>query len=57
MTMLDDQFLLNRQFTRMGLESMLNVKLKDYGYEFYMTGNERRQPLEKIRAALVKRSE
>lgn len=54
--MLDDQFVLNRQFTRMGLESMLHVKLKDYGYEFYMQGDERRKPIEKVRAVLLRKS-
>lgn len=50
---LDDPFLLNRQFARRGLERMLNVRLRDYGYEFYMTPEERAEPLERIRQALL----
>ena len=50
---LDDPFLMNRQFGRIGLESMLGVKLSDFGYQFYMTADERRGPLQKIRAALL----
>jgi len=51
---LDDPFLMNRQFGRIGLESMLGVKLSDFGYQFYMTTDERREPLQKIREALLK---
>src|SRR5262249_41659517 len=53
LTMLDDPFILNRQFTRIGLESMLPIKLKDDGYEFFMTPEERKQPLERLRARLA----
>ena len=34
---LDDEYMMNRQFARMGLERMLDVRLSDYGYQFYMT--------------------
>ena len=50
---LDDEFLLNRQFARRGLEAMLGVKLDDYGYRFYMTPEERSEPISRIRKALV----
>lgn len=46
---LDDTYLLNRQFARMGLESMLGEKLSDYGYLFYQTADERRGPLQTLR--------
>jgi len=54
LNMLDDPFTLNRQFTRMGLESMLQIELKDSGYEFHMTPAERRQPIENLKARLLK---
>lgn len=50
---LDDPYLLNRQFARIGLEKMLDVELVDYGYRFYMTPDERREPLKQLRAALL----
>jgi predicted CXXCH cytochrome family protein len=48
---LDDPYLLNRQFARRGIEKMLDVKLEDFGYRFYMTPAERKQPLQLIRHA------
>jgi predicted CXXCH cytochrome family protein len=51
---LDDDYLLNRQFARIGLESMLGTKLSDFGYRFYMTRDERAEPLQRIRDALLK---
>ena len=53
---LDDPFLLNRQFARFGLESMLDRRLVDFGYRFYMTPEERREPIERLRKALIKTS-
>ncbi len=47
---LDDPYLLNRQFARIALERWLNVRLEDHGYRFYMTPEERREPLERVRA-------
>lgn len=49
---LDDPYLLNRQFATTGLESLLGVRLSDYGYRFYMMGSERAEPLHKLRAAM-----
>ncbi|WP_404307316.1 cytochrome c3 family protein [Neorhodopirellula lusitana] len=46
---LDDPYLINRQFAGRSLEQMLDIKLTDYGYQFYMTGDERRDPLGKLR--------
>ncbi len=54
---LDDPYLLNRQFAQQGLERMLGVALKDYGYRFYQFESERRRPLEKIRAAFGRSGE
>ena len=50
---LDDPHLLNRQFARIGLEQMLDVHLVDFGYQFYMTPTERREPIQRIRDALL----
>jgi predicted CXXCH cytochrome family protein len=47
---LDDPYLVNRQFAYKGLQEMLNVRLADFGYRFYMTGEERRKPLADLRA-------
>lgn len=45
---LDDPFVLNRQFARIGLERMLSLKLSDFGYRFYQTREERIEPLKKL---------
>jgi predicted CXXCH cytochrome family protein len=50
---LDDPQLINRQFASKDVQELLNVRLADYGYHFYMTSEERRKPLEEIRAALL----
>jgi hypothetical protein len=50
---LDDPYLLNRQFARKGVERMLNLRLIDHGYRFYMTPEERRQPLTDLRKLLL----
>jgi hypothetical protein len=50
---LDDPFLLNRQFARIGLEQMLGIKLLDYGYRFYMSPEERREPILRVGRALA----
>jgi predicted CXXCH cytochrome family protein len=54
---LDDSYLLNRQFARQGIERMLDIELADYGYRFYMTPEERRLPLARIREAMVATSD
>ena len=45
---LDDPYLINRRFARIGIEELFGVSLKTFGYQFYMTPDERRQPIEKI---------
>ena len=50
---LDDEYMLNRQFARISLEPMLGLKLKDFGYQFFMTKEERVDPLQKLRAKLL----
>ncbi|MCA9109674.1 MAG: hypothetical protein KDA52_06985 [Planctomycetaceae bacterium] len=50
---LDDPYLLNRQFARIGLEGMLDIELSKYGYRFYMTPEEREVPLERMRDDLI----
>jgi predicted CXXCH cytochrome family protein len=47
---LDDPYLINRQFAAKGLQEMLHRRLADSGYRFYMTSEERRQPLAELRA-------
>ncbi len=54
---LDDPFLINRQFARIGLERFLGLRLADFGYQFYLTQAERAAPLEKIREEVRRRSE
>jgi hypothetical protein len=49
---LDDPYLLNRQFASRGFEDMLDVRLQDHGYRFYMTPAEREQPMAELRKAL-----
>jgi len=50
---LDDPFLLNRQFARIGLEKMLGVQLTEFDYQFYMTPEQRQEPIERMREVLV----
>jgi predicted CXXCH cytochrome family protein len=54
---LDDPYLVNRQFATKGLQEMLGVRLSDFGYRLYMTADERRAPLARIRAALTAKRE
>ncbi len=53
LNMLDDEYLINRQFTARGLKSMLGIDVRDYGYQFYMFADQRAEPLEAIRQALL----
>lgn len=46
---LDDPFLINRQFAYKGLQDMLNVRLSDFGYRFYLMKEERQIPLARLR--------
>lgn len=48
---LDDDHLLNRQFARIGLEESLKTRLSKFGYQFYMTPDERRDPIQRIQDA------
>ena len=49
---LDDPYLINRQFNRIGIEELFGVKLADFGFQFYMTPEERRSPIAKVRKYL-----
>ncbi|MCA9175646.1 MAG: hypothetical protein KDB14_14275 [Planctomycetales bacterium] len=49
---LDDEYLLNRQFAQRAIEEMLDVKLDQWGYVFYMTKAERQEPLAALRREL-----
>ncbi|HXD86960.1 MAG TPA: HEAT repeat domain-containing protein [Urbifossiella sp.] len=46
---LDDPFLLNRQFAARDLQQMLGVRPADEGYRFFMTREERKEPLAALR--------
>lgn len=52
---LDDPFLLNRQFARISLEKRFEVRLEDFGYQFYMMPQERKEPISRIRQELLNR--
>lgn len=51
--MLDDEYLINRQFVQKWLQDMLHIRLSEFGYRFYMTPDERREPLNRVREALL----
>ncbi len=53
LTALDDPYLINRQFAAQGIQKWFDVRLSDFGYQFYQSPDERRLPIEKIRAALL----
>ncbi|MGI9243094.1 MAG: cytochrome c3 family protein, partial [Verrucomicrobiales bacterium] len=55
--MLDDDHLINRQFTARGLEKMLGRNLRDLGYRFYMFRDEREEPLQRIREELLEQAD
>ncbi|MCA9176962.1 MAG: ammonia-forming cytochrome c nitrite reductase subunit c552 [Planctomycetales bacterium] len=50
---LDDPYIINRQFTRVRIEKLLGIKLETLGYRYYMTEDERREPLKDVRAKLL----
>jgi predicted CXXCH cytochrome family protein len=50
---LDDDHLLNRQFAQIGVEKLLNIRLLDFGYRFYMIPEERLDPIQKLRDMFV----
>ena len=52
--MLDDPYLVNRQFTADGLERWFGIRLADHGYRFYQTRDERRGPLTAVREKLLR---
>ena len=51
-----DPFLINRQLTQSGLDKWLGVKLRDLGYQFYMTPEERKETIARLRAELLARA-
>ena len=55
LTILDDRYLANRLFTQIGIERMLDVELADFGYHHYMSPEERKPVLKRIRKALSPR--
>ena len=51
--MLDDPYLINRQFTQKNFRREFGVDPRDYGYRFTMTATERQEPIQKMRKALL----
>ena len=52
-SLLDDEYLMNRQFSQLALEKLLEKKLnEEFGYWYYHTKDERRDPIERIRKHL-----
>ena len=51
---LDDDFMLNRQFARRGIEKLVGRSLDSTGYRFYMTRPERKGSLKRIRGEWLK---
>lgn len=52
---LDDPHLGNRLYAKRGIEEMMGVKLIEFGYRHYMSPDERRGPLKRIRLRLLNR--
>lgn len=53
--MLDDEYLMNRQFTQTAVELLIDKKLnEEFGYWYYATKEERGGPIERFRAFLSK---
>ncbi|GAG16033.1 unnamed protein product [marine sediment metagenome] len=52
---LDDPYVVNRQFTQKALDEMLGIDIRDFGYRFYMSSDERREPLKQLRSELLKK--
>ncbi len=52
---LDDEFLLNRQFAGKQLEELLGIELRELGYRFHMTRDERQPALRRLRQVLLGR--
>ena len=50
---LNDPYLLNRQFARIAIEKRFDIHLEDFGYQFFMQPDERREPIESIRQELL----
>jgi predicted CXXCH cytochrome family protein len=49
-TALDDPYLLNRQFAGRRMREMFDVRPAEFRYHFYLTAEERRKPLDELRA-------
>lgn len=49
---LNDPFLLNRQFALDVIEKVFEVKLEDFNYRFYMTPEERKEPIQRLKEKL-----
>jgi predicted CXXCH cytochrome family protein len=54
--MLDDPYLLCRQFTQRALEDAYGKDLRDFGYRFYLRPDERKEPIDAVREYLMGRT-
>ncbi len=52
---LDDPYLVNRQFAQRSLEARLGEDFRNFGYRFYMTPEERADPLKRLRDTYTRR--
>jgi hypothetical protein len=53
--LISDSHLVNRQFTQRRIDELLGIKMKDMGYQFYMTPIKRKFRIDRIRADILKR--
>lgn len=53
---LDDPFIINRQFARINIEKLLDIRLADFGYRYYMTQDERTASIRAIRDEVARRA-
>lgn len=52
--MLDDEYVMNRHFSQLALEKLLDKKLnEEFGYWYYATKDERSDPIERIRKSIT----
>jgi predicted CXXCH cytochrome family protein len=49
---LDDPYLVNREFACKGLQDMLGLRLRDFGYRVWLSRSQRRQSLTALRARI-----
>ena len=50
--MVDDSHLVNRQFVQREIDTQLGIKLRDKGFNFFMSKDERRTVVDRLRPEL-----